>query len=77
MTDNKRRNRYTIKKYAKSFIEKLKNENRRSFTLDEIINFLPESNVRDVLALHVASKVIQELSTDKKKIELRFFKKVV
>jgi len=72
---NKRQNRYTIKKYAKSFIEKLKSENRRSFTLDEVISFLPKNNVRDVLALHVASKVIEELS-EGKKVEFRFFRKV-
>jgi hypothetical protein len=60
--------------YASKFIKKLENENRRSFSLKEVIDFLPNTHLRDILALHVAGNVIQKLGNGK--FQLKFFGKV-
>ena len=60
--------------YASKFIKKLENENRRSFSLKEVIDFLPNIRLRDILALHVAGNVIQKLGNGK--FQLEFFRKV-
>lgn len=63
--------------YANKFIKKLEIENRRRFTLKEVIDFLPNMHLRDTLALHVAGKVIQKLGNEKLgngKFQLEFFK---
>lgn len=60
--------------YANKFIKKLETENRRRFTLKEVIDFLPNIRLRDILALHVAGNVIQKLGNGK--FQLEFFRKV-
>jgi hypothetical protein len=60
-------------KHAEIFIKKLQEENRKSFTLQEILDFLPPNPRKDILALHVAGAVIKKLGNGK--FQFEFFRK--